>query len=245
MNITDARLYVRSAARDAGGSSSVYDATAVDQAILEAGDHFCRWTRYTKVSDSVTITEDSTSFPTTTPQTKGFLPERIIDVWITGEETPLELIEYPALAIAAARDTGTGVPRALSFLTSTGNGTLWPTPDDGYTAVLRYWQPFGVTVSTVYQQGWTPGTATAGTLAGTINLPDDVLRPVLTLGAAGILKAPSPEEGYEVMKRGAFAEFVARMKGTGNLGSRVIYREKSVAFQSEPAWPGDRPGVDG
>jgi hypothetical protein len=82
-------------------------------------------------------------------------------------------------------------------------------------------------------------------LAGTINLPDDVLRPVLTLGASGILKAPSPEEGYEVMRRGAFADYTNRMKGSGGLGVRVNYREKASAFRSEPAWPGDRPGEDG
>lgn len=245
MTITEARLWVRGAVRDAGGDSTVYLDIDVDRAILEAGDHFLRETRYVKKTDNVAITAGSTAFPTTIPIASGFLPERVIDVWITGEETPLQLVDYPVVARQAARDTSADVPTLLAFLSTTGDGLLWPEPDAAYTAKLRYWQPFGVTVATVFSEGWTAGTTTAGTLAGTLNIPDSIIRPVLTLGAAGILKTPSKENGYGETTRKEFEAYCTRMKGAGNLGSRVIYMQPAPSFVSTPDRPVDRPAADG
>jgi hypothetical protein len=242
MILSDARDWLRRCVRD-GTDDTLETPADVDRAIQQAGNYFCRQTRYVKKTMDVAITEGSTAFLTTLPIAAGFLPERILDVWITGEETPVHLIDYPTLAKTAARDATAGVPTALAFLDTTSNGLLWREPDDDYTARLRFWQPFGVVVAGALSL-WTPGTATSGTLLGTLNIPDDIIEPVITLGAAGILKLPTKE-----FKRNLWDEFkvyCGEMRGAGGLGARVTYMDGSAAFSSSaPLRPADRPGADG
>lgn len=235
MNLTTARAFVSSAVRD-GSSES---ATNIDQAIQAACDRFCRLAKCVIKTDSVAITEDSTSFPLAVPLANGFRPERVLDAWITGEPDPLALIDYGTLNTLAANDDGTGVPTRLAFLDNTGNGLLWPTPNDDFTAKLRYWQPFGITVSSVFSTSWTPGTADADTLAGTLNIPDDVIKPVLYEGAAAILKGPSPEVAYASAAWARFLDYCREMAGSGNLGARTMQRGRaSDQYRRAAYYPG-------
>lgn len=232
MNITDAREWVRDAVRDMADTSR-FTANTIDRAIQQAGMQFCRETRSVIRTDSVTITEDSTSFPIVTPLTFGFLPERLIDVWITNEETAyheeLTVVSYQELAQLAKQDDGSSVPTHLAFRSGSAAGTLWRVPDDGYTADLRYWQPFGVTVSAAFSL-WTPGTADAPTLAGTLNIPDHNIMPVLKYGAAAAaLEANKETRPLAEMLMGQFKAHIAETMGSGNLGPRVLYRESMHA----------------
>jgi hypothetical protein len=245
MNITDARLWVRDAIRDGASTAHFSDAT-IDRAIQQAGLQFCRETRAVTRTDSVTITEGSTSFPTTTPLTFGFLPERILDVRISGEETTLTLVDIGMLNRLTAQDDSAGVPTALAFETTTGNGTLWKEPDDGYTAKLRYYQPFGVTVSATFSTLWTAGTDVSATLAGTLNIPDHLIPPVLKYGAAGAaLEANKETRALADMLMRQFRDYIAMTKGAGGLGARVGFARSVKDVQASGRWLEDRPGPNG
>jgi hypothetical protein len=128
-------------------------------------------------------------------------------------------VDYPTVARLAARDESTGVPTRLAFLDTTSDGLLWREPGDDYTAKLRYWLPFTI---------WTPGDDDDTQL----NLPDDVLIPVLIEGAAAVLKGPSPESAYAREAWGRFEAYCLRMAGAGTLGARVV-QSRPVA---KPGW---------
>lgn len=211
MTVETARAIVTAMVRDGSGESVVH----LDYAIQLAGDHFCRTTRSVIRTDSVTITDASTSFPLTSPIASGFRPERIIDAWLTTEPNPLTIVDYHDLQVLAADDAGTGIPTRLAFLDNTSNGLLWKTPGAAYTARLRYWLPFTV---------WTPGATDGETLATVLNIPTDIIRPVLTLGAASVLKGPSPEAAFATESWRKFEEYEMQQMGGGNLGSRVTFR---------------------
>lgn len=231
MTVSTARAWVRDALRD-GGDSTIFSDATIDRAIQQAGNYYCRMTRSIKRTDSVTITEGSTSFPLTAPIAAGFRPERVIDVWITGQTTPLQLLDYAAVVALAADDDSSDVPAVLAFLDESGNGYLWPEPDDDYTAKLRYWLPFTT---------WTAGSDDSTTL----NIPTDLIMPVLKDGAAGVaLEANKETRAYAGLLWEKFKAYCVEMKGAGDLGARVTYRQKAATFASVPPVPEDRPAVE-
>jgi hypothetical protein len=76
---TDARLFVRYSARNAGSSTQYSDAD-VDRAIQVAADQFILRTRSTRTTSSFTITADTSTVSFTT--VTNFRPERLIRAWI-------------------------------------------------------------------------------------------------------------------------------------------------------------------
>jgi hypothetical protein len=219
MTVEAARAWVRNAVRD-GTDDTAEGAANVDRAIMLAGNHFCRATRYVKRTDSVAITSGSTVFPLAASIAAGFLPERILDAWVGGQPDPLRIAGYAELNTLAADGAyeGTGAPTRLAFLDNASDGLLWPTPAASYTARLRFWQPFTT---------WTIGGTDGGTLATQLNIPTDVIMPVLNDGAAAILKGPSPEKAFGSQAWGRFLAYERQMTGAGGLGERTVQRNSA------------------
>lgn len=215
MTVEAARLWVRNACRDSVDTTAENVAN-IDRAIQLVGNHFCRATKYVKRTDSVAITNASTAFPLAASIAAGFLPERKLDAWIDGQPDPLRFASYAELnTLAANGSVGGSAPTHLAFLDNASDGLLWPTPGAAYTARLRFWQPFTT---------WTLGAEDAGTLATQLNLPDDVIMPILSDGAAAILKAPSPEKAFGSQAWGRFLAYERQMMGAGGLGERTVQR---------------------
>ncbi len=209
MILTDARLWVRDAIRD-GADTSTFSDDTIDRAIQQAGNKYCRETRSIVRTDSVAITAESTAFPVTTPLTLGFRPERIVDVWLTTEPDPLAIVSYENIQRKATVDAGAATPTHLAFLDDTSAGLLWRTPHEDLTARMRWWVPF---------TSWTPG----GSGSTTLNIPDDLIMPVLKYGAAAMaLEANKETRALAGMLMEQFDAHILQNMGAGSLGEKII-----------------------
>lgn len=212
MTLTDARVWVRQAATDS--DSTRYSDTDVDRAIAYAGEAFCRRTKFLKRSDNVALAALDAGFPLSTAAASGFRPERVLSVYLAGFVDPLTITDYESLNNLQSGDPLNATPQLLAFLDDT-HASVWPTPDIPYVAKLRWWEPFSA---------FTPGTLTPNSVI--LNLPNDVLPSVLSDGAAGVLTQANKKDKFGVEARARFEAYILRMMGAGNLGAKVIYRQK-------------------
>lgn len=213
MIITDARTHVRQFARD-GLDSTLYGNADIDRAIQVVGQRFCRETRCLRRADDVTATVSSATLDISAIVTAGFRPEQLIDVYIAGYGEPLSIIDYTTLNQYQTDQPATTKPEAVAFPTQT-TAQVYPTPDIAYALKFRWWERF---------TSWTAGDAAAG--ATSLNLPDDYLLEILTYGATATLQHNEKKNAYAATSMAKFEAFMARLRGAGTLGQKVIKRER-------------------
>lgn len=211
MTLTAARLWARQFARNAG-SSSEYSAADVDHALIVVGEQFARMTRCVRAAGTVALTA-SIAVADCSGLT-AFRPERILDANILTKKCELEITDWQHLYKRQIECTSTGTPQLLAFETWT-TANVWPTPDVNLSLRIRYWQPF---------TSWTPGTA--GDASISFNIPDDMLAQILTYGVPAVLQHNQPEHRYASESWKKYLEFEQRMMGAGNLGAKVLIRER-------------------
>lgn len=214
MTLTEARDIVRRAIRD-GNDDTMFPTLDVDRTIQFAGDRFVNKTRLLKASNDVAIAESVADFPITTLVTAGFRPDRLIVATLI---SPTDTIDGKALTVVSyeelirLKDTSTteAMPQALNFLSWT-SASVWPTPDQAYTAKVLWYPPFTV---------FTAGTTDPGSV--TLNISDDLLRPVLIYGAASVLTLPTKDRKFAAEAWAAYLEFEKSHMGAGNMGVKAI-----------------------
>jgi hypothetical protein len=239
MNVQTARQYVQQFARSAG-STDEYPVIELDRAIKMACDEFISESKYLKTVDTLTLTSGSDALPTLPT---GFRPERLLSAYLTGSNVTVSggisrdsswpgyylddsTREYTGEARRAALnispyerllDLKYGIgessqPTSIAFSSHTA-GIVYPTPDENFTLVLR-WVGFVTT--------WTDGATDSTTVATTINLPDDILRFILTYGATSYLQHTEPTAGYAAQSYQKFKGFIERHKNAGSLGTQYV-----------------------
>lgn len=211
MSLTTARLWARQFARNAG-SSTEYSNTDVDHALIVVGEQFARVTRCVRAAGSVALAAHSAvaDFSGLT----AFRPERILTAHILTKQCELEITDWQHLYKKQIECASEGAPRVLAFETWT-TANVWPTPNVDLSLRIQYWQPF---------TNWTPGMA--GDAAISFNLPDDYMTQILTYGVPATLQHNEPEHRYASESWKKYLEFEQRMMGAGNLGSKVLIRER-------------------
>lgn len=188
----------------------------LDYAIKAAGDEFVRRTKCVrKTNSSLTLTADSEAFSTSS--ITDFHPDRLIKIEVNHPDTDTK---YPALRVSydevrnwrlygfdrtesypyANGADLTGVPCVFGWKDAT-SAIVAPLPSIAWEIFLTYWEPF---------TSWTIGTATPNSV--TLNIPDDVIMPVLQHGAAFYLnKAASPAAAS--MDRSLFEKHIIETRG--------------------------------
>lgn len=188
----------------------------VDYAIKAAGEEFVRRTRCTiKTNDTLTLTADSEAFDTS--GVGDFDPSRLAMVEV---RHPTTSTVYPASwtnyhNVRTSRLNGVergpwypytngadqiGVPNTFAWRDRT-NAIVAPLPGVAWEVLLTYWEPFTT---------WTVGTATPGSV--TLNIPDDLIQPVIQNGAAYYLnKAVSPQSA--MLDRQLFDKHIVESRG--------------------------------
>lgn len=214
MTLTTARDWLVNAVADAK-DVDLFSPTDLDRAIYCAGETFCRMTRCLKRVDTIAIAASNNSVSLAgSPTTNGFRPERLIDGFLSGFEDPINVIDYTELNAAVVADSALGIPVAMAFLDWT-TAEVWPVPDIAYTLKIRYWLAFN---------SWAFGTSSPDSV--TLNLPTDYLPRVLSEGAASVLTAADKKNQFGTVMGQRFLQYVESMKGAGNLGARVVFRNK-------------------
>lgn len=180
MNLSDARTWILDAARNAG-EPGTYSAERVDMALQFVGNQFCRTTHYLRRAASVTLTPSSpaVSFAAVSE----FRPERLTQAYVVGFSGGVSIEDWQTVYDLVVDQASAGVPTKLAF-EDDDVCNVWPIPDIAYTMRFRFWRPFTT---------WTLGAEPSGV---TLNLPDDVLMPILRYGAPAALQHSEPETLY-------------------------------------------------
>lgn len=134
----------------------MYSAADVDRVIQFVGNDFIWFTKCTRQTNNITITEDSSAFDLSA--VTGFRAERALRFWIPSEN---ELVNIPHETLLAFQESSEreGVPEKIAFTSATA-GELYPTPDANYTGKVM-WVPPHTT--------WTPGTQYAAAATATVS----------------------------------------------------------------------------
>lgn len=195
MTIAEARLYVTQFARNA----DEYTATELDRAILAIGKDFVNRTRCTRQLSTVALILNQRDFVTADLPTD-FRPDRLIRAYI-GTKPELDVADYSEVMALHNLGAITGLPAKIGF-DSFSSGSVYPTCDAAYSLKLNWSPPF-----TVY----TPGTATTSTQ---LNIPDDLIIPVMMYGAVSRLQHFMPEhQSFIATAREEYEMHVRRTKG--------------------------------
>jgi len=215
MTLTAARVILRAAARNAG-DSTVHSDTDVDNAILSIGNDFVNRTRCVHEFCSVSLVDGTATLADLGNTATGIRPDRIRRMYILGHG-PLSIVDMAAIEeMIETNGESEGVPLYIAF-TGAEAATLYPTPDDDYTLKTQWYPPF------------TSFTAGTGSPDGvTLNIPDDLIRPVLEHGAVWKLQQTVPEhQGFVWQLKQSYEEHVARSMGACSLGPRAIYTRRA------------------
>lgn len=216
MNLTDARAIIRGALKS-GADTNRYQDNDLDIALRLVGNHFVNATNCVLQRDEVPIVANDplASFA----PVLGFRPEFTEEILLKPSAAyPAARIGGGQLARVGLADVraqrggraSTGVPTHIGFASDTA-AELWPTPVAAGTLEV-FWHP-----------RFTPfAIGAAG--ATLLNIPDHLLDPVLTYGAAVIVQLSDPEAKDRALKMGAYNDHVLRSAGTGGRGARSFYR---------------------
>lgn len=230
-SLSDLRTLSRQFVRNAN-DSSMYPDTAVDNALMMAGEEWCRLVK-PRTLGTITLTAGS-SFIATVPA--DWLPElqraaTVVDVASTGFVTPdIHFADYndvlrsyrevnAILSNSTANATAasfTGKPCLFGFpANSTSGGIVSPIPDQPYPILVWYEVPFPT---------WTAG----GTQANFSTMTDAALRIIATNGVEWKLHEHEPENmAIAEQARQRFTEEMWRFKSrdTGGRGGQISYRD--------------------
>lgn len=196
----------------------------VDYAIKAAGDEFVRRTKCARTTDdTLVLTADDEDFDTSS--LTDFDPSRVIKIEV---EHPTEGTIYPARrstydTVRTWRRNGierydyypytnsadqVGVPAVFGWRDAS-NAIVAPLPGLAWKVLLTYWDLF---------TSWTIGTATPNSV--TLNIPDDLIYPVLQHGAAFYLnKAVAPQQA--MLDRQLFDKHIRESAGFYRVSSAI------------------------
>ena len=211
MTIAQARLVLADAARNANSDS--FNSTHYDYAILAAGNEFVNATRCISNTSTIAL-GDSDSTIATGEWATGFRADRLQRAWVRDESEDLQIVAYRDVVRMLDEDSTEGVPTHIGFISTTDNAAkVWRTTDAAYTVDYVWYPPF-----TVY----TAGTATDST---ELNIPEDLIRPVINAGAVSYLLRSMPENASWVDRlRRDFDEHIKRHRFYANTGVRSAPR---------------------
>ncbi len=125
----------------------------------------------------------------------------------------LEVIPFNEFLTRQTRIPMTMQPTTLSFETWQ-TAQVYPTPDQAYTMKIR-WNPMFTE--------WTPGATDATTVATTVNVPLDLMRPTLVFGATSILQMSNTEQHYATTAAARFEKFILDTLRAGSTGVKQVY----------------------
>lgn len=225
MNRTTARKIIR-AATDSGGDTDRYSNTDVDVALLLVGNDFVARTGCTHQLDQVAIVAATATvdFSALTGFRDEFLEEASVvesDDYAAGNvENGLRIVAWADLRLQRGQfGTSTGTPELLAFRTTT-LAHLWRIPSHAGSLDV-WWRPPFTTID--------PGTADDG---ATLNIPDDLITPVLVHGAALIVQMTDPEAIEKALRSGAYDRHVMQSAGRGGRAPKS-FRRKTLADLEE------------
>jgi hypothetical protein len=239
MNVQTARQIVQQFARSAG-STEEYPVIELDRCIKMAADEFISETGYLKNVDTLTLTSGNDALPALPTN---FRPDRLLSAYLTGSNVTVSMTHshranWPGYFVDSnARDgvgatrqavldvtsherlislkygvAESGQPSEIAFSSHTA-GMVYPNPDQNYTLVLRWLGLFTT---------WTDGATDNTTVTTTLNLPDDLLRTILTYGATSYLQHTEAESQFANQSHQKFQAFIQRNKNAGGLGVQVV-----------------------
>ena len=218
MTLTTAREIVRQFARNVAGDNSIYSDSDIDRSIQMVGEDYLQFTHSTLSVDGVNFYEDDPDF-LNLPE--GFSPDRLIRFWIP-EETTLSIVPLDFIIEKQADDPQTGLPLYAAFDSREVNsdglhesaGSVWPTPNDDFTAYIQWVPPF---------TSFTAGTASPNSVI--FNIANDQFRQVLMTGAVGVLQRNDAEHKDLARKNwDEYVQYRTRMVGRNGLGARISIR---------------------
>lgn len=188
----------------------------LDYAIKAAGDEFVRRTRCTRTTnDALTLTADSEAFVTSS--IADFDPSRLIMIEV---RHPTTSTVYPAKQVSYKKvrtdrlngvERGPwypytnsadqiGIPNEFAWRDA-ANAIVAPLPGVAWEVLLTYWEPF---------TSWTIGTGSSSSV--TLNIPDDVIQPVLHNGVRAYFNmAESPASAS--LDRSLFEKHISECRG--------------------------------
>jgi hypothetical protein len=165
MYASDARIFIRTAARDATDNSAWADGD-IDRALYFVVADFLRNTRASRRIDTLALSSGSNALPALP---SGFRPELAMAAWLDAQKKgDVDLVDYSKIREWQGEDDSSGKPTAAAF-DSTTTGVVYPTPDAAYNLKLEWkkmqaaWQ-FGAVLAPVAVATVAGGAVTAITL---------------------------------------------------------------------------------
>jgi len=219
MNVADLRAYLLQFARNAK-DGSMYGDAELDRVGMAIMDDFNLRVSYLKTQTLLTLAAGSAALPAWT--TTGFRPDRLRRAYLfdaagSVPQGRMQLLAYDDLYDMQLQGAITGgLPQFLACDSLT-TGLVQPTPQVACQVKLL-WIGFA--------SNWIAGDASSSAAAGTLNIPDDLLRPCLIYGGTALLQHTEPEHAYASKSWQQYLEFVERAKsfGAGGLGKAITLR---------------------
>lgn len=212
MTIADARAYFVQYARNADD----YSTTQQDRAIIMAGNDFVNRTRCTRTTFANVTTTDGSNNIDPTEWPTGFRPDRLQRLWYaTDFEQGIKIGDISDVLAMHDHSAEEGEPTHIAFTEFT-KAVVYPTPDAAYEISGIWVPPF-----TVYEAGTT-------TTSTVLNIPDDLIIPVITYGAVAVSQHSLIEhQGYVREARKQYDDHIQRTIGAfATLGAQSVYRAR-------------------
>lgn len=211
MTIAQARLLLLDAARNANADQN--NSTNLDYAIQAAGNEFVSRTKCVMSYDTVVILSP-TEIITSGSFAGDFRPDRLLRAWVSNEVEDLQVIDFREIQRMHQNDSSEGVPTHIGFSSANDDAAMvWRVPPSpGYTLEYQYHAPF-----TVYTAG--------GDGSAELNIPEDMIRPVIQCGAVYYLLKNMPENAAWVDRcRRDFEAHIEQNKYRASTGVRSAPR---------------------
>jgi hypothetical protein len=217
MNVTTARTYVRQFARN-GTDTGTYTNADVDRAIITVGEDFVAHTRSTLRRDSLALAPGDYNLPAFAGALANFTADRLVRAYIDDQQE-LSIVDFATIVDSRRNNDISGAPTAIGLEVpgpniGAGLGQVWPRPDGLYTLYLVWFEPFTT---------WTEGVVDGSGI--TINLREDLLRPILIHGATAMLQHTEKQHAFGSRSWQLYLAFRDSMRAAGNLGPRELRRE--------------------
>jgi hypothetical protein len=211
MTIAQARLLLLDAARNANADQN--NSTNLDYAIQAAGNEFVSRTRCVIKSGEILLASPDDDI-VSGDWASDFRADRLLRAWVRNESEDLQVVAYREVVRLLDEDSGTGIPTLIGFASTTTNAAkLWRYPSAAINIDYQYFPPF---------TAYTAGTGTDGT---ELNIPEDMIRPVINCGAVYYLLKNMPENADWVDRcRRDFEQHIQNHMSRASTGARSAPR---------------------
>jgi hypothetical protein len=210
LTVAQARARLRDQAANAG-DTDVYEDDSLDNALQHVINDFVLDTDCLRQTDSLTLTSGSSTIDASSID--GFRSAFIKRAWIVGQD-PIEITDHGQVLELAKCKPRSAAPLLVGFSDWT-SGDCWPTPDQTYTLKLSWAPPATI---------WTPGDDDDVV----INIPADLLIPIITYGATSALQHAEKAQRYASESWRKYESFKARRRNAGSLGAQITASQPLV-----------------